>query len=71
MEIRVVLKGKFLAANNIYIIISWVSINQDPVNVMVAMLGLTEKMDWLVINWELAKVQIIKHVVHVGKTFTD
>ena len=41
MEIRVVLKGKFLAANNIYIIISWVSINQDPVNVMVAMLGLT------------------------------
>lgn len=40
-------------------------------NVMVAKLGLTEKMDCLVTNKELAEVQNIKSVVYVAKNFTD
>ena len=52
----------FLAADSINIAISRVFRNQDPI-----MLGLTEKMGWPVTNQELAKVQIIKSVVHVAK----
>ena len=40
----IVLLGKFLAADSSYIGISGVVRNQDPINVMVVMVGLTEKM---------------------------
>ena len=38
---------------------------------MVVMLGLTEKMDWLVSNQELTKVHIIKSAVYVAKNQAD
>ena len=38
-----VLVGKVLAADSIYVAISWVVRNQDPINVMFAVLVLTEK----------------------------
>ena len=63
----VVLVVKFLAAGSSYIVISWAVRNQDAINVMVVMLGLTEEMGLLVTNKELAKVQIIKSVVYVAK----
>ena len=63
----VVLAVKFLAAGSSYIVISWVVRNQDAINVMVVMLGLTEEMGLLVTNKELAKMQIIKSVVYVAK----
>ena len=61
-----VLARKILAANSIYIAISWFARNQDPINVMVVMLDLTEKMGWLVII-QVAKVEIIKSAVYVAK----
>ena len=57
----------FLAADSINIAISRVFRNQDPINVIAVMLGLTEKMGWPVTNQELAKVQIIKSAVYVAK----
>ena len=62
----IVLVGKFLAADSSYIAISWVVRNQDPINMMVVMVGLTERMDWLATNQELAEVQIVS-VVYVAK----
>ena len=67
MKVSVVLVVKFLAAGSSYIVISWAVRNQDAINVMVVMLGLTEEMGLLVTNKELAKVQIIKTVVYVAK----
>ena len=63
----IVLLGKFLAADSSYIGISGVVRNQDPINVMVVMVGLTEKMGWLATNQELAEVQIVRSVVYVAK----
>ena len=63
----IVLLGKFLAADSSYIGISGVVRNQDPINVMVVMVRLTEKMGWLATNQELAEVQIVRSVVYVAK----
>ena len=63
----IVLLGKFLAADSSYIGISGVVRNQDPINVMVVMVGLTENMGWLATNQELAEVQIVISVVYVAK----
>ena len=42
-----VLVGKFLAADSFYFVTSRVARNLDPINVMVAMLGSTEKLGYL------------------------
>ena len=60
---------KFLAAESVYIATYWVV--QDPINVMVAMLGLIEKMGWPVTNQGLAKVHIIKSVMYVANNYAD
>ena len=52
--------GKFLAADSIYIAISWVARKQDPINVVVIMLDFTEKMGRLATNQELAKCSQFK-----------
>ena len=48
----------FLAADSINIAISRVFRNQDPINVIAVMLGLTEKMGWPVTNQECMSLRI-------------